>query len=329
MIIARAPLRIPLGGGGTDLPSYYSQHGGFVLSAALNKYVYISVVEPAIGETIILKYSQIESVKSVHEVQQPLMREALRFLNLDRPMVIDSIADVPSGTGMGSSGSFLVALLLALHTVKREHVPHKDLAEEACFVEMEKVRQPVGKQDQYVAALGGLTVLDIARDGTVNTSSLALPEHVLEDLQSNLLLFYTGIRRQSFDILQEQANDTERRVSRVLESLHRTKAIGLQVKAALEAGELDEFGRLLHLHWETKRARSESISGSVIDRWYEIARASGALGGKLMGAGGGGFFVFYCRGESRPLLRAAMAEEGLQEVRYRFDFEGAKVLVNF
>lgn len=329
MIIARAPLRIPLGGGGTDLPSYYSQFGGFVLSAALDKYVYISVVEPAIGETIILKYSQIESVKTVSEVQQPLLREALRFLNLERPMVIDSVADVPSGTGMGSSGSFLVALLLALHTVKREHISHRDLAEEACFVEMEKVRQPVGKQDQYLAALGGTMALDIARDGTVTASPLALPEQVLEDLQSNLLLFYTGIRRQSFDILQEQVNDTERGISRVLDSLHRTKAIGLEVKAALEAGELDEFGRLLHRHWEAKKARSESVSGSVIDRWYEIARANGALGGKLMGAGGGGFFVFYCRREARSLLRAALADEGLQEVRYRFDFDGAKVLVNF
>jgi D-glycero-alpha-D-manno-heptose-7-phosphate kinase len=328
VIIARAPLRIPLGGGGTDLPSYYAQHGGFILSAALNKYVYISVVEPAIGDTIILKYSQIESVKTVEEIRQPLMREALLHLRLNRPLVVDSIADVPSGTGMGSSGSFLVALLLALHTVKREYISQRELAEEACFVEMERVRQPVGKQDQYIGALGGVTVLDIQTDGKVNASPLALGEDVLEELQANLLLFYTGIRRQSFDILQAQAKDTERGVERVIESLHRTKAIGLDVKAALEAGALDEFGRLLHAHWETKKTRSESIAGSVIDRWYGIARKAGALGGKLLGAGGGGFFVFYCPAGARGRVRAAMAREGVLEVRYRFDFEGAKVLVN-
>ena len=329
MIIARAPLRIPLGGGGTDLPSYYSQHGGFVLSVALDKYVYINVVEPAIGDTIILKYSRLESVKTVSDIEQPLLREAMRFLGIDRPIVIDSIADVPSGTGMGSSGSFLVALLLALHTVKREHVSHKELAEEACFVEIERVCQPVGKQDQYLAALGGLTLLDIERDGKVNASPLALPHEVIEDLQSNLLLFYTGIRRQSFDILQEQATDTERRVGHVVESLHHTKAIGLEIKAALEAGELSAFGRLLHRHWETKKVRSQAISGSLIDRWYEIGRASGALGGKLIGAGGGGFLMFYCPAEARALVRATMAAEGLPEMRFRFDFEGAKVLVNF
>lgn len=329
MIIARAPLRIPLGGGGTDLPSYYGDHGGFVLSVALDKYVYISVVEPAIGDTIILKYSRLESVKTVSEIEQPLIREAMRFLGIDRPIVIDSIADVPSGTGMGSSGSFLVALLLALHTVKREHISQKDLAEEACFVEMDRVRQPAGKQDQYLGAVGGLTVLDIQRDGKVNVSPLALPQHVVEDLQSNLLLFYTGIRRQSFDILQEQANDTERGVEHVVHSLHKTKAIGLEIKSALESGELGEFGRLLHEHWETKKLRSRSIAGSAIDGWYEIGRSCGALGGKVIGAGGGGFLMFYCPPEARTKVRAAMAAEGLPEMRFRFDFEGAKVLVNF
>jgi D-glycero-alpha-D-manno-heptose-7-phosphate kinase len=230
---------------------------------------------------------------------------------------------------MGSSGSFLVALLLALHTVKREHVSPKDLAEEACFVEIERVRQAAGKQDQYLGALGGLTVLDIDRDGTVNASPLLLDQHVVEDLQANLLLFYTGIRRQSFDILQEQANDTERRVEHVVQSLHKTKEIGLEIKAALEAGELTEFGRLLHHHWETKKIRSRSIAGSQIDRWYEIGRAAGALGGKLLGAGGGGFLMFYCPNEARPRVRSAMAAEGLLEMSFRFDFEGAKVLVNF
>lgn len=329
MIIARAPLRIPLGGGGTDLPSYYAEHGGFVLNVALDKYVYISVVEPAIGDSIILKYSRLESVKAISEIEQPLLREAMTFLGIDRPIVIDSIADVPSGTGMGSSGSFLVALLLALHTVKREHISQKDLAEEACFVEMQRVRQPAGKQDQYAGALGGITVLDIARDGTVNPSPLALSPHVIEDLQSTMLLFYTGIRRQSFDILQEQATDTERGVERVVQSLHETKQIGVEIKAALEAGDLDEFGRLLHRHWETKKRRSQAIAGSAINSWYERGRRCGAIGGKLIGAGGGGFLLFYCPPDARARVRATMASEGLQEMRFRFDFEGAKVLVNF
>lgn len=329
MIIARAPLRIPLGGGGTDLPSYYEQYGGFVLSVAVDKYVYISVVEPAIGDTIILKYSRLESVKAVSEIEQPLLREAMRFLGIDRPIVIDSVADVPSGTGMGSSGSFLVALLLALHSLNRDHVTPTALAEEACFVEMERVRQAAGKQDQYLGALGGLTVLDISRDGKVNASPLKLPPQVIDDLQSNLLLFYTGIRRQSFEILQEQATDTERGVEHVVRSLHKTREIGLQIKGALEAGDLPEFGCLLHHHWETKKLRSRSIAGSQIDRWYEIGRAAGALGGKLIGAGGGGFLLFYAAPEARPRVRAALAAEGLREMRFRFDFEGAKVMVNF
>jgi D-glycero-alpha-D-manno-heptose-7-phosphate kinase len=328
MIIARAPLRIPLGGGGTDLPSYYTDFGGFVLSAAINKYVYINVVEPEISETILLKYSQMESVKTVDDIQQPLIREALRALDLDRPLVIDSIADVPSGTGMGSSGSFLVALLLALHTFKRERLTRRALAEEACIVEIERVQQPAGKQDQYIAAFGGLTSFYINRDGQVRRVPLRAPDGVIEKLQSNLLLFYTGMRRDSFEILHQQARDTEERIAHVLESLHQTKAIGLEIKAALETGDLEAFGRLLHAHWEAKKRRSDSVSSSLLDRWYEIARANGAVGGKLVGAGGGGFFAFYCRAKRRAALRAVMCQEGLREVRYRFDHEGAKVVTN-
>jgi D-glycero-alpha-D-manno-heptose-7-phosphate kinase len=194
---------------------------------------------------------------------------------------------------------------------------------------MERVRQPAGKQDQYAGALGGMTVLDIARDGAVTATPLALPSHVVEDLQANMLLFYTGIRRQSFDILQEQAVDTARGVERVVQSLHETKQIGIDIKAALEAGELDAFGRLLHRHWETKKRRSQAIAGSSIDTWYDKGRSCGALGGKLIGAGGGGFLLFYAPAEARACVRAAMTAEGLPEMRFRFDFEGAKVLVNF
>ncbi len=329
MILTRAPLRIPLGGGGTDLPSYYSQCGGFVLSAAINKYVYISLNRPQVDELIRVKYSKSETVEDLNEVQHELVREAMRLTGVERGVEIVSMADVPAGTGMGSSGSFLVALLRALHAFRREHVPPDQLAEEACRIEIDMVGSPVGKQDQYVAAFGGLACLEITSSGAVSVTPLPMSTHHLDELRSNLLLFYTNLQRRSLDILEDQKRDTTQAKEHVVESLHRTKQLGLEIKGALEGGDLNRFGELLDVHWQNKKRRSAKVSDPRIDRWYEVARDNGALGGKLMGAGGGGFFLFYAPNAHKGQLRQAMAREGLREMPFDFDFDGAKVMVDF
>jgi D-glycero-alpha-D-manno-heptose-7-phosphate kinase len=329
MILTRAPLRIPLGGGGTDLPSYYSRYGGFVLSAAINKYVYISINRPQVDDLIRVKYSKSETVESLEEVQHELVREAMRLTGVERGVEIVSMADVPAGTGMGSSGSFIVALLRALHAYRREHVPPSQLAEEACRIEIEMAGSPVGKQDQYVAAFGGITCFDISRDGQVAVSRISFNNHQMDELRNNLLLFYTGIQRRSTDILEDQRRDAARSNPDVLGSLHQTKELGLQIKETLEDGDLDRFGELLDVHWQNKKRRSTKITDPRIDRWYEVARDNGAVGGKLIGAGGGGFLLFYCPNSHKGRLRRAMADEGLREMPFDFDLEGAKVLVDF
>lgn len=328
MILARAPLRISLGGGGTDLPSYYNQHGGFILSGAIDKYVYIHVNRPAADELIRLKYSRYEQVSSSEEIQHDLVRPALRCLNVGGSLEIVSMADVPAGTGLGSSGSYVVALLTALHALKRETIPTQVLAEQACDIEMNLARHPVGKHDHYLAAFGGITTLEIEKDGRVHVSPLNLSVSTMEDFTINVLLFYTGITRSSTDILQEQKVNSENGDTSMIEALHRTKELGYRIKEALEVGDLELFGDLLHEHWLNKKARSKKISDHRLDEWYSIARENGAKGGKIMGAGGGGFFMFYCPNSHKAGLRKALAEAGLREMRYNFDFEGAKVLVN-
>jgi len=329
MILARAPFRISLGGGGTDLPSYYEQHGGFILSAAINKYLYIYVNRPAADDFIRVKYSKYEQVTSPKEVQHDLVRPALKLLNLNGSLEIVSMADVPAGTGLGSSGTYLVALLAALYELKREKVPTQALAETACHIEMNLAGHPVGKHDHYLAAFGGITCMEIEKDGRVHVSPLDISITATEDFRNNVLLFYTGVTRSSGDILEQQKTDTEKGASVVVDSLHRTKELGYMVKEALERGDLERFGRLLDEHWQNKKRRSSKISDPRIDHCYEVARANGALGGKIMGAGGGGFFMFFCANAHKRSVRKAMAEAGLREMPYDFDFEGAKVLVNF
>lgn len=329
MILTRAPLRIPLGGGGTDLPSYYTRHGGFVLSAAINKYVYISLNRPQVDDLIRIKYSKSETCEDLDEVQHELVREAMRLTGVERGVEIVSMADVPAGTGMGSSGSFLVALLRALHAFRREHVPPHYLAEEACRIEIDMASSPVGKQDQYIASFGGIVCMEINEEGTVSVTPMPLSAHLLDELRSSLLLFYTNVQRRSMDILEDQKRDTVQVKKSVLESLHRTKELGIEIRAALEAGDFNRFGELLDAHWQNKKRRSGKVSDARIDRWYEVARDNGALGGKLMGAGGGGFFLFYAPNSHKGQLRQAMVQEGLREMPFDFDFEGAKVMVDF
>jgi len=329
MLLTRAPLRIPLGGGGTDLPSYYSRFGGFFVSAAINKYVFININRPAADEFIRVKYSRYEQVKTVDEVEHELVRESLKMLSLGASIEIGSMADVPAGTGMGTSGSYLVALLLGLHSLKRDIVPTWQIAEEACHVEIELVGHPVGKQDQYVAAFGGLTCFEIERDGRVHVSPLRVPGHIVEDLRANTLLFYTGQTRRSLDILEDQKQDTSAGKQSVVDSLHVTKQIGYEIRDALESGDLVRYGELLHKHWLNKKRRSEKISDANVDRWYDVARSNGALGGKVMGAGGGGFMMIFTTPEAKQRVREALSTDGLREMPFDFDLDGAKVLVNF
>lgn len=329
MILSRAPFRIPLGGGGTDLPSYYTQYGGFVLSAAINKYIYVYVNRPAADEYIRVKYSRYEQVTCPDQVQHDLVRPALKLLDMNGSLEIVSMADVPAGTGLGSSGTYLVALLSALYELKREKVPTQALAESACHIEMNLAGHPVGKHDHYLAAFGGITCMDIGTDGRVKVSPLDISMTTVEEFRNSILLFYTGVTRSSGDILQSQKQDTQSGKSTVVDSLHRTKELGYRIKEALEKGDVEGFGKLLDEHWQNKKRRSGAISSPQIDHWYETAKQNGALGGKIMGAGGGGFFMFYVPNGHKARLRQVLATEGLREMPYDLDYEGAKVLVNF
>jgi len=326
MIVTRTPLRIPLGGGGTDLPSYYTQYGGFLISAAIDKYIYITL-NKRFEKTIRLSYSLTEIVDSVEEIKHPIVREALKLLKIDSGIEITSIADVPSNTGLGTSSAFTVGLLNALHTYKNEKVNAKDLAEEACYIEIELLKEPIGKQDQYMAAFGGIICLDIDRLGTVRVLPLKLSEDVLDQLESNTLIFYTGIKRSASEVLGSQNKDASLNQDKVIQGMHEIKKIGLKVKECFENEDLEKFGNLLDLHWQTKKTLSDKMTQEKIDQWYEIAKKNGALGGKLMGAGGGGFFMFYCN-NGKNGLRKTMEQENLKEMRFRLDFEGSKVLIN-
>jgi len=324
MIITRSPLRITLGGGGTDLPSYYQSFGGFVIAAAIDRYVYVTISRP-FAPSIHLKYSDIEHVAAVDEIRHPIIREALRMQNLRTPQIeITTLADIPAGTGLGSSGSFTTALLKALHVHQRHMVPPAELAEQACHIEIERLGERIGKQDQYVAAFGGLTCLRFHRDGQVEVTPLRVSQETLETLEDNLLLFFTGYTRKASAILADQDERTAHDAA-LVENLHRVKALGEESRQALEEGDLRRFATLLSAQWERKKERAGAASNAEIDAAYALACASGALGGKLIGAGGGGFLLFYTEDKAR--LRAALAPTALREVRFRFDFQGTRVVI--
>jgi len=328
MIITRSPFRITLGGGGTDLPSYYRSHGGFVFSAGIDKYMYICVNQPIVDDMVRMKYSESEMVELAEHVKHDLAREALRALEIRKAIEIVSMADVPAGTGLGSSSCYLVGLLNALHTLRRDFVSLQDLAEEACRIELDVLRKPIGKQDQYMAAFGGLTTLEIDRSGKVAVDNVKVGRDVVDDLEKKMLIFYTGLSRSSLDILSGQSAATEKKDAVVVESLHQIKEIGYKIRDAIQKGDLTSFGLLMDQHWQQKKRLSKDVSSSKLNELYEIAKRNGALGGKITGAGGGGFFVFYCD-DGVMKLRSAMERCGLREMRYRFDFEGTKVISNF
>jgi D-glycero-alpha-D-manno-heptose-7-phosphate kinase len=324
MIVVRSPLRISLGGGGTDLPSYYQDHSGFLIAAAIDKYVYITLHQTFVQE-LIIKYSKLERVGSIDEVEHPIIREALRHVGVSAPhLEITSMADIPAGTGLGSSGSFTTALLKALHTLKKNLVHPRELAEEACHIELNLLKEPIGKQDQYIAAYGGLTCFRFLPNNQVEAWPLKLDQETLFNLEDNLLLFFTGYSRSASNILKEQDKKSKEKDSDMIANLHFIKELGFKSKDALEKGDLHEFANLMNVHWEHKKQRSGNMSNNQIDEWYELARQNGALGGKMIGAGGGGFLMFYT--EEKAKLRHVMRQAGLHEVRFRFDFSGTQVI---
>ncbi len=324
MIIARSPLRISLGGGGTDLPSYYREHGGFLIAAAIDKAVYVTVHRTFLSE-LVVRYSQIERVPGPRHVRHPIVREALDLLGIDQHNIeITSMADIAAGTGLGSSGSFGTALLKALFRYRNKVLSQGDLAEKACHIEIDRLNEPVGKQDQYAAAYGGVNCYEFHPDDSVTVTPLSLSDDTLEEFELRVLMFSTGITRQAPEILKDQDSRTKTKSAEMIANLHAIKQIGHESRAVLESGKLDEYGKLLHEHWERKRRRSAMISNAQIDHWYDVALKNGAIGGKLIGAGGGGFLMFLADDPRR--LRKAMEAEGVHELRFGFDYQGTRIL---
>jgi len=366
MIVVRAPFRLPLGGGGTDLPAYYHKHEGFLITAAINKYMYININEPAIVNKIKINYSKVEivDIKEVASIKHEIVREALTYLKIKRPLEISSMADLSAGTGMGSSSSYTVALLQGLNSMLRRYIPVQELAEEACKVEIDLMGKPIGKQDQYASAFGGINQLDIDTLGNVKVAPLNLVQETIYELENRLMMFYTNIERDANDILGEQSkkivtsderreNSNERLVTSderkaegkaqgamskehgaeskaqsAVEAMHSIKEIGYEVKESLVKGDVCQFGRLLNEHWLAKKSVSNKMSNSKIDDWYKLGLQNGALGGKVMGAGGGGFMLFCVENGKRKHLRKKLEEAGLRYMDFKFDWEGAKTLVN-
>lgn len=326
MIIARSPLRVTLGGGGTDLPSYYEKFGGFLIAAAIDKYVYITLHDNFTPD-LIVKYSRLERVADAAKVEHPIIREAFALLEMDGSgLELASMADIPAGTGLGSSGSFTTSLLKALHAYKKNLVHPAELAAQACDIELNRLKEPIGKQDQYIAAYGGVTCFNFLPGGKVEAWPLKISDETRDSLEDNLLLFFTGYSRSASAILKEQDQKSKQSDAAMIENLHFVKDLGRQSQRALETGKLSEFAQLMDVHWQRKKQRSGGMSNPKINGWYDLAMANGALGGKLIGAGGGGFLMFYA--EDKAKLRHAMRQAGLREVRFRFDFEGTKLVIS-
>jgi D-glycero-alpha-D-manno-heptose-7-phosphate kinase len=324
MIIVRSPLRITLGGGGTDLPSYYREHEGFLVAAAIDRYVYITIHQ-TFQSGFIIKYSLLERVERREDIHHPIVREALGLTGVTDKVEITSMADIPAGTGLGSSGSFTTALLRALHVHQKTIISTQDLAEQACHIEIERLHEPIGKQDQFIAAYGGVTCFRFNKNDTVDVWPATVSAETLYNLEDGLVMFFTGMSRSASAILKDQDDRSKSKDSAIIDNLHYVKDLGLRSLEALETGNLRKFGALMDEHWQHKKKRSGAMSNPEIDKWYELAMRNGALGGKLIGAGGGGFLLFYT--EDKKPVRHALREAGLEEVRFRFDFEGTKTLV--
>jgi D-glycero-alpha-D-manno-heptose-7-phosphate kinase len=328
MIVSRAPVRFSLGGGGTDLPSYSREHGGFVVAAAVDKFVFVCVAR-RFQDTIRLAYSESEIVDSIDKLKHRIFREALRSSGIERGIELHSLADVPANTGLGSSSSFTVALVNGLHAYKREFVPIEQLAREACHLEIDVLKEPIGKQDQYIAAYGGVSAMTFHPDGSVDVERLPLRDDVIDELESNLIIYYSGVERAAATVLSEQAKTIATNKDDAVQKMHRIKALGYETKRILISGKTETYGEMLHEHWTNKRALASNMADSTIDEHYDAARKAGAIGGKLMGAGGGGFFMFYVRAVDRRRVHETLTARGLRPMRFRFDFDGARIMANF
>lgn len=326
MIVSRAPLRFSLGGGGSDLPAYYERFGGYVVSAAIDRYVYVAANQ-RFYDDVRLAYSQTEIVPDVASIRHPIFREALKLLGIERGIELVSVADVPSNTGLGSSSSFTVALLNALHAYRHDFVSSQTLAEEACEIEMNRLREPVGKQDQYIAAYGNVTAITIETDGRVSVEPVPVRDEVLDDLANSLVVFYSGVERQAKVVLEQQAGNL-RSAAPAVDDMHRIKELGHEVYRLLAQGDIDRYGEILHEHWQRKRGLAAGMTDPSLDEIYDEARRAGALGGKLMGAGGGGFFMFYVRPGERRKVWDALTRRGLKPLRFHFDRAGARIVTN-
>jgi D-glycero-alpha-D-manno-heptose-7-phosphate kinase len=333
MIITRTPFRVTLGGGGTDLPSFYGKHGGFIFAMGIDKYMYVSINRPVVDRKIRIHYTQSEVVDRVSQVRHELVREALRFHDIEDALEISSMADLPAGTGVGSSSCYLVGLLAALHQYRREYVPLETLAEEACHIELNVLEKGIGKQDQYMAAFGGLTVLEITPDGSVNVRPARLTGGALANFLAHTHIYYTGLVRDAVDVLADQNNamlsDGAPQRTTVEQSLCAIKDLGYRILDAIEAENFDQWGLLLHEHWVNKKRLSNKINVTRIDALYDEVRARfGVLGGKIIGAGGGGFLLLYSPDNSNR-LEEFMLSHGLPRLAYRVENEGVKVIANF
>ena len=327
MILSRAPTRITLGGGGTDLESYYSKYGGFLIAGAINKYCTI-LASPRFYTDIRLSYSKTEIRNNVSEIEHRIFRAALQLTDINDSIELHSTADVPAGCGLGTSSSFTAALLNALHAYKRQFITQRQVAEEACHIEIDILGEPIGKQDQYMAAFGGLNCLTFEKNGDVIIEPLRVAAEIHDQLENNLILFFTGTERSASQILRDQDTKSKKNNRAMVENLHHIKEIGLETRKYLENGQVDMLGELFHAHWETKKKRSSAISSPIIDECYETAMKNGALGGKLIGAGGGGFLMFYCKNGEKHKVIESIQKMGLKWERFHFDFDGAKILVN-
>jgi D-glycero-alpha-D-manno-heptose-7-phosphate kinase len=324
----KAPFRISLGGGGTDLPSYYENYGGYVISAAVNKYLYVNINEPVTSDKIKLYYAKVEAVEDASKIEHDIIRESLKFFGINKPLEIASMADIEAGTGMGSSSSFLVALLAGLNLMQRKVISPALLAEEACYIEINKVGKKIGKQDQYISAFGGVQEMKIDKSGKVIIEPVLLGRDFISELEYRMVLFYTGIKRPAALILDKQSDSLKKKNRGVLKIMHEIKNIGFEIKKALLKEDIDRIGGLFLEHWLLKRDISPDMASEEIESWLDKAYFNGAIGGKLIGAGGGGFILFVCEEGRRKELIRAMELLGLRFVDFRFDFEGVKIMTN-
>lgn len=324
MIIVRSPLRISIAGGGTDIPSYYKLHDSYFISAAINKYIYVSITKP-FEKGIYLKYSESEKVNNVKLIKHKIIKEVLKAEKNINQLEITTLTDIPAKTGLGSSGSFTTCLIKSLSSYNKKFIDKAELAEKACNIEINKLKQPSGKQDQYISVYGGITEFKINKKGLVTPNSLNLKNEIIEKLEDNLLLYFTGFSRSSSKILNEQNNKTIMKNNKIIQNLNFVQELAYEIKKTLIKGNLKNFGYLMHEHWKYKVSRSKKMSNYEINKCYNFALENGALGGKLVGAGGGGFLLFYTETPSK--LRNALKKTKLKEIRFKFDFEGVKQIL--